>query len=286
MIMSFFLTDTERLSHDAPYFKHRFFRLLVPQIVWAIIYWLFYNGSHIILHTGRKPGLSSLFYQIAFGYTVNVTMWYQTDLIFLTALFSLFFFLCNKRTAYRCLPLFAFSAIFLIYSGLGAKMTQPLRDEMRVPLSRLIGMVSFSVIGLLLHAYQIPQRLHKKQIPVLIYAGISLLFCLSFKLFCSPPHDTGYGEISLVVNATLLFVFFFLLPLEKLPKKMLDCIGSISKCTMGIYCMHRMVRHIFRTITNLEGNALLFSCLVFAASLLISAVLSQMPWKWIRNSVS
>lgn len=286
MIMSFFLTDTERISHDASYCKHRFFRLLVPQIVWAIAYWLFYNGSHILLHTNTKENIFSLFWQIAFGCTVNVTMWYQTDLIFLTVLFSLFFFLCNKRTAYRCLPLFAFSAIFLVYSGLGSKMTQPLRDEMRVPLARLIGMVSFSVIGLLFRAYQIPQRLHKKQMPVLIYAGISLLFCLSFKLFCQPQHDTGYGEISLVVNATLLFVFFFLLPLEKLPQKTLGCISFVSKCTMGIYCMHRMIRHIFRTITNLEGKDLLFSCLVFAASLLISAVLSQMPWKWIRNSVS
>lgn len=284
MIMSFFLTDSFRLSSDPNYRKRRILRLLTPQIFWAFAYWGFYNLTSIVFHSSRKENIFSLLWQIGFGYTFNGSMWFQSDLIFITLLFALILALPRKITLNYILPFIFFTFLCMSYMGLNQKIVTNLPEEMSTTVSCLFGMIPLAITGIYLKVWNFPEFAKNKK--TLFPLLLALLFFLIFAPF---SHCAGgsYNGLPTIAVPTLLIILFYALPLNSERFRFLHSpIQILSKYTMGVYCIHRMIRHIFRTVTNLESRPVIFSALVFLASWAVCFIIGKLPWKWAKASVS
>ena len=119
ILMSFFLTHEFFKENNKNKIKNRFCRLMIPQVGWAVIYWVIYKALDMIFDLGFEVRVSDAFWQILTGHSpaLNETMWFQADLIILTGLFLLTFAIC-KGYYMICLNTYAVLALYIQYSGL------------------------------------------------------------------------------------------------------------------------------------------------------------------------
>ena len=284
MIMSFFLTDSFRLSFDQNYRKKRILRLFTPQIFWAFAYWGFFNLTSLVFHTSRTENLFSLLWQIGFGYTFNGSMWFQSDLIFITILFVFVFKIPKKINLNYLLPILFFTFLGISYMGLPQKLVTNLPEEMSTTISHLFGMIPLAITGIYLKTWNLPEIAKQKKalFPILL----ALLFFLIFVPF-SPCKGGSYHGLSNITVPIFLVMLFYALPLDSKKIHLLHApIRLLSKYTMGIYCIHRMIRHIFRTVTNLEEKPVIFSVIVFIFSWITCIIIGKLPWKIMRETVT
>lgn len=84
MFLSFFLTEHTFLNYNKIKAKKRIWRVIYPQIGWALIYWLGYTIGQLKINFGVT--FCDLLWQMFTGHSprLNASMWFQTVLIVLT----------------------------------------------------------------------------------------------------------------------------------------------------------------------------------------------------------
>ena len=92
----------------------------------------------------------------------------------------------------------------------------------------------------------------------------------------------------MVPYAVIGFDFAYLLPFEKINEKCLRFIEFISKYTLGIYCMHRLVNKFACQIfvhMGFEESSFLGCILVYIICFMISLLVSKIPSKFAKTLV-
>ena len=93
VILSFYLMAKSFLIRDKQMMKKRLIRLLIPQIGWAIIYYVIYALIDLFMNKGLHSGPMDFFWQLLTGHSryLNPSMWYQVDIIIVTVIFYFIF---------------------------------------------------------------------------------------------------------------------------------------------------------------------------------------------------
>lgn len=240
MISFYFLTNSF-LSRDEKKFKVRMERLLVPQIGWAIIYYVIYLLLDTFLHTGLHSGFQDLIWQILTGHSryLNATMWYQTNIIFISILFYLIFKKAdNKKAVMSLIGLMVFCYILQI-SGINRALFGELEFELKYPLGRIAEMIPFAVYGFLIRYYDLYEKL--KRYRYLIMPLCVVLFLLGFYIPWPEFKDFGFSGFAKPYLALCVMTFAYMCPFELLPLACKKIILTISDYSLGIYCIHRLV---------------------------------------------
>lgn len=97
MILSFVFTDFKKITNDKDKFKKRLIRLILPQILWTIIYFVIYKLLDYKCSTNLIHSNTDFFYQLVLGHAYNPTLWFQIELIILTLVFGFIFWLFDEK---------------------------------------------------------------------------------------------------------------------------------------------------------------------------------------------
>lgn len=289
VIMSFYLTTVELIScgKDLKKLKKRLSRLLVPHIFWAFCYFFYYLIDAIINRGSTVEIVKQLILQLAFGHTLNATMWFQFALIVLTVVYVLLFHLFgNEKINYIAVSTLVVAFVFQ-YTGINYTLFSWLPSYMSYPLGRLCEVVPYASIGVLTKNNNWLVKFKTKTISLLL-CGICCVLSMIANEKILVFQGFGYQGVFLFVAACLLVYLFNAIPGNKIPFKVQRWIVCIAPYTMGTYCSHRLVGKLFRTVLpNTPISKGFVNCvLVFILSIGVSMVISHIPNDWCKKSVT
>lgn len=291
MIMSFFLTGKMLMSNDKTKIKRRIERLILPQIFWTIAYFVIYKLLDIGLNTNFEVSIKDFFFQLFLGHSshLNASMWYQIDLLLITIMFILVFKVFTTNTAIWILKAIGLFSIIMQYTGLNFLIFNKCIYEIKFPLGRLCEITPAAIVGFLLGYYRIVELLEKRKGLIIVEFLLILGMLYKFDIFTS-VEGFGYQGLDILVKSIVLFIIFDLFPFEKLPSIIRKSIHRLTKYTLGIYCMHRMVGSLlnifFMDKFNLEKNTFTECLLIYALCYIVSMLIERTRIDWCQKAVN
>lgn len=267
--------------NDLDNIKSRMLRLIVPYISWSIIYFLVYiwTSNDSIINV-----LLKLVLQISFGHTLNRAMWFQVDLIAITALY-----IWGKRKWNINLKKLSIIGLVIAYAmqytGINYEIFLKLPYSMSYTLGRIAEMFPFAAAGYLLGNKNLlmdikikikRERLYLYGILGMIVGGCVLRSCLL------RGKGFGYnGGLDTLITVCLINIFFYCVS-DVMPQILIPFVKRLSSYTMGIYFSHNLIGRILLKFFP-QGNGIIFSLIVFGGALIFCWGISKIPNKQIKN---
>lgn len=281
MLISFFFMEPHFLNSTRESRKKRMWRIIYPQLGWAIIYFVIYRLDDLILDTNHVYRIEDLLLQICFGHSINQTMWFQFDLIVLTFLFFLIFkhFSKDNKVAIKILFVLLLLSLFLQYTGLSYSLISHLRPELSYPIGRIFEVLPYAVIGFYLAYFRVLDKLESK-IKIVIPTLLIIMLLNLWKNILPTITGFGYSGFSLLITAVCLTTIAYIIRFPQFIQKN-NCIKYVTKYTLGIYCMHRLVGNICEelfTILGVPVGNFLYCIMIYICCYIISAVIARIPY--------
>lgn len=297
IIMSFFLTEKIYADENTSKIKGRAWRLIYPYFSWALLYFFGYTILDRILKLiGFEQGLQlsftyhDLLWQMAFGSDrfLCPQLWYQFDLIVLTALVWIIFRYL-KRYAWQIMIFLGIISYYIQYSGINNKLFGEYEYEVRWSTGRLIEVLPLVCIGLFLANKNFLERIKVHRLYVAVICIISLLIIAYGGLFTTPPDGFGYGGTYIAFYATIAFTLFYQLPFEKLPNIFKKILAFLSKYSFGVFCIHFGVGYCWNAILcpryGWKYNSFRECIGIYIICIFVSWSISLLPTKYARQIV-
>ena len=285
-LVSFVLNTEMFWKANIQKFKLRIWRLIWPQIAWSFIYWIIYYAL------GEVNSIKPLFWQIFTGHSnqLNATMWFQVVLIILTMLFWGIFCYCSTGMALSVVGGLGIIALIIQYSGLNYIMFNSLSFELKYPLGRMVEMLPYASLGICLKYFGILDKVKQQKKVWLIFT--ILLYIISRFLPSAPGF--GYSGISLIAFALAIVVVTYCSSSSNVPYIVSVIVERLSRYTLGIYCMHRLIEYLFFKTNILAGamskiriEGTFVKCIIiYFLCYVISAILNQIKCKLIKGLVN
>ena len=297
-ILAFVFTDVTKLSGDVKIFVKRITRLLEPHLFWSAFLFGLYFLLDFIRTDKNCYGIRELVLQVLFAGSYNRPQWFQIDLIIITIIFMLVAKVSRKYSQYVFWFVLYFSILFQ-YNGLNMRIYNISIPDSINPsnlvfmLGRICECISYSAVGVLIYKHKLLKNSISKDKARTVAEFLMTLCLLNLFIKYRPfSHINGFGYQGLDKMAISLctVILFYYLPLKKImPNYVLKIIEYVSKHTMGIYFLHIFVGNFLKLIgvekVVIEGS--LFYCLlIFVVSAVISMIMSKLPIKIVRMSVT
>ena len=282
MFTAFILTGKYIISRNKQKISARLNRLFIMQFSWAVIYTVFFALSAVLLNKGMFAGKSFAHVlmmfagQIIFGHTVNATMWFQADLIFITAMFAFIFFKFTDKTAITLTCVCVVVAFVLQYSEINYMLFGNLHHYLKYTPGRFCEMLPTACAGLLFVRYGLAEKLQARRKFVILMCAVIFVsaFILRMITGSDTPRGFGYAGIYLNVFAISVTIMFMMMPLKNLPASIKCVIGNISRFTPGVYCMHRLTALCLEFLTGREFDSFAGCIVIYITCLAVSFLLS------------
>lgn len=255
MFLSFYFVENSFLIKDHSKTKKRIWRVVFPQIGWSILYWLFFYVTQT--HSCLKITFNDLLWQLLTGHSpkLNPTMWFQIVLIFLTLLFVLTFQFLSRLKGLLFIIVITLLSLFIQYSGLNLKFFDSLRFELKYPLGRISEMIPYASIGFFVAYYDVYNRLKKNRLLFIFLFGLAILLLFKYRFIIPSSSGFGYSHNNNLLHVFFIIGFAYLLPFDWISDKIKLIIQYITKFTLGIYCIHRLIAFVVnKTLYMYEIN--------------------------------
>ena len=269
-IMSFFLCYKLFSLNEITKIKLRFERLIIPYFLWPIIIWIFNNIFHFYLKMTMKTSLYDLIFQILTGHNFVYTLWFQINLIYITALMVLIHKLFYKNALYILINLIIISYFFQ-YSDINSKFFSEYSINIRHSCGRFIEAFPLCISGYILGSLNIINYLKKKRIKSLYILVSVLSISIKYKIFFN-IKGFSYQGIRLHIISIIIFIIFALDPFKKIIiiKKI---IISLTNYTSGIYYLHiPIMDYLSNYISLIRERTILGSIIIYLICYLISLI--------------
>ena len=263
MFISFYYFYNNLNTRNISKIKMRLIRHSIPYIIWPTIIWIFNNIKYIIFQTNRfnrRLTLTELIYQLTFGIKIYGIIWFNNILL----LFIIFFTLISLIFKKKFLLIFQIISILVYafdYSKYRPKIT---KSYTWIFLGRVLGMFPISVTGLFLSSLNIISKLKidKNRNKAILICFLNILFLFKYDIFII---NRGYVYRSILFNIAAInfFIFFSLVPFEKIKNKfVITFIKIITKYTGGIYYIHMIVKKNLYKKIDLINNKTVYGCII------------------------
>ena len=290
-LMSFLLTGKTMVGKlDKLRVKKRLYRLVCPQIVWSVLYFIVYYLLDLKWNLGLENGIKDFVLQLFFGHTINQTMWYQVDLIIITIIMLCIFGLCKEKTGIFLITILGVLSVYLQYSGWNVATFGNLPREISYPLGRITESVPFVIVGTLISHYNIEKILEKERWKMLIVLLAVIVTMFKVTIFVTPEGFQYSGMYNICMSSAMVMAFY-LLPLAKLPEMGKKVIEFVSKYTLGIYCIHRLIRNLmsyllYPHIAIVTPGTFSECILIFIVSFIVVFLIGKIPVRYFKDAVS
>ena len=297
-MISLFLTSKKYEDKDISKIGKRLWRLYLPQIVWAFIYYLgykvvLYGFDYIGIYVDHlfRYGWEDLLWQIGFGSDRGLCpqFWYQFDLIVITVLCYLVFRLAGKH-GITVMTVIGVFALIMQYSGLNYFLFCRFEYELWYPLGRLAEVIPFAVIALHLGRSGILNRNGKFKVITAVLC-VAVMVAVTFINFIPDPKDGfSYGGINKFLYGVCTFVVLYLIPFGKLPEVCKKVLAFLAKYSFGVFCIHMGLGYctdfILCPLNNWRSGTFIECVIVYFVSLLLAWLISLIPIKLAKQIVT
>ena len=267
-IISFYFSYKAFSSRNIIKIKERFLRILIPYIIWPIIFWLRFEIMIYLKGIKDENKFKNLYYQMLIGDGFHGVFWFQFNLIMFSLLFTIIIFLFKKKNLFIIQILGILMLIFNFggYINVFKKFKHPVNHSIKPIPSTLI----YSIIGFFLGKLIILDKLKKHRLKtIIIFLPTIYIIRIYPDLFIIINNFKIIIIIYVIIN---LFFFFAILPFDKINNKMIVIIiKQITSYTGGVYYIHPEIRYIVKkkTFIGCMKNYLICYSICFIGSKLL-----------------
>lgn len=248
------------------------------------IYLLFYLGVQLV--TGVNISQSKTIIDYIRNALTGYAMWYQINLIILSLVFFLFFYILDKRIGLLFVNAMCIVSIYLQYSGINYEMFSVF-GQYKYILGRLCEMLPYAVIGFDLAYFNVYQKAEKYRTIIMVGALISCVLILNIILpigflFRGSLRVPGFGYAGSIgiIFSILMIAIAYLIPQRWFVEPMKKCISFLSPYTLGIYCMHYLIGDLMTL--KVKEPSFLMCIFIFVICYVLSIIINQIPIKSIK----
>lgn len=274
MTISFKFFTTTLKSLNFKKIKKRMKKLVIPQLNWTIIYYLFYLTLWVMFK--EKIRIEIFFWQLLTGHSLmNPTMWFQINLIIFSVFFCTLIYFCTSRMLKYILIILGIIALIFQYTEINFIIFGSLRYEPKYTLGRLCEMYPYMLLGYFIEEFKMIEKIRNRSIIIgllIIWSVFFFLFKVNNLKFIS---DFGYSGILLIIGTILIVILAFSFPMESINSKRIKIFFNF---TFGIYCMHRLVGNSLIIIFNkldYRINSFVLCILIYIICYFSSLILSK-----------
>lgn len=225
-IISFYFSYNSLISRNILKIKQRINRLLIPYIIWPIIFYGIQNFINKI-SANKLIEFKLLYYQYILGHGIHIVFWFQFHLIFLYIFYSIIILMTKKYLCYLLLiGILCYFFIIKYYFEFFQKYNMIVAfSTKRMPFSYIYSLTGFSLFSI-----RIYDKISNNKV-IIIYIFFMIYF------LCKKLHPYFYFFIFInILLSSYIFVAFLLLPFEKIKnEKYISIIKQITSFTGGIY---------------------------------------------------
>lgn len=270
MIISFYFYYKTLISNDIIKIKKRLERLLIPYIIWPIIFLLILKFSFNYIKI--KQLIYFLLLQYLFGFKVIACLWFLLVLIFFGILFQIISILFKKRTL-LILQIFSIISYFIQYEEINYKTFFKYPIYLRTG-SWIVDMMPIAVTGLALRKRF--TNLSNNKIKSIFVSIIALFFIYNYNVF---GHFKGFQYSGLKQNIAgiCLFISFYLIPFNQIKNRIIIYfIKTITKYTGGIYYFQEISNYLLRKFKCLNQNGFINCFKIYIFGYLICTIFTKL----------
>ncbi len=265
MLTGALLLSNPKTKDFLPFYRRRLSRILIPFLVWDVIYYLFYRI------TGDQPILSRAFLDELLNQGSAYHLWY---IYTLAAIYLLLPFLARALDSCSDRQVFWLLLIAVFPAGIRTliNLTTPLYVYLTEPLME--GYLGYVILGYLLSRVKLSRKT-AFAIPLCGIAGLAM--GVGFNYFRSSPEGLDlYFNGGYTLNHYLLATAIFLaarhLRLPELPRAA-TVIHRVSGLTFTVYFAHALMLIVLAHILPLPSPALeiaIYPIVCFALCLVLA----------------
>ncbi len=239
--ISFFFSYNIFFDRNILKFKKRLERLLIPYIIWPVIFLIINN----ILNRSNSIHFYELLLQLLLGRQFLIPHWYLFSIIFLSILLFILSILLKNYFLYVIQILF-FVSYMIQYSNY-YEFLYIYKSNLRLPLINTITLLPLSMSAIIFAYSEIIEALKIYKTNSIFFSFICIYALLKYNIFVKIGT---YAGIINIFASLFLFIGFYLLPLYSLPLQCQKLIKQITSYTNGIYCLHSKMF----LIVNINGT--------------------------------
>ena len=256
-IISFFYSYNSFTLRNILKIKQRFYRLLIPYIIWPNVFFVINNLTFYIYRKKSHIKLIALYYQLLIGNGIHGVFWFQFNLIFLSLFFIIIIFISKERYL-----LYLFLIGILLYLFLYSSYYNKF-----FPITFLFFSIRpifktyiYSFFGFILFPINIDDELKK-------YRQKSLFICfIIFNLFIYYNNlygNNNYFFMIKVLGCINIFIFFLILPLNEIKNNIIiNIIKLLTRYTGGIYYLHTKVQLLLEYFFIKKKSKTVIVCII------------------------
>ncbi len=254
-IISFYYSYNTFTSKNIIKIKQRFYRLLIPYIIWPLLF-LFIHNFTCYVNGKKKFYIKSkyLYYQLLCGNGIHFVFWFQFNLIILSILFLIIIFISKKK------HLFFFIIIgFSLYKFFSSQYVKKYLYNNTILLFSIRPIPSsylYSLVGFILFRLNNVVKFEKYLIKFSFICIIALyIYIYDRNLF---GLEAYYFMIKILAGITV-FIIFLNLPFHKIDNNLIKLLTSYSG---GIYYLHTKMRILLEYLFNSMKSRTMTACII------------------------
>ena len=242
-ILSFYLCYKIFKSKNIKKIKIRFQRLLIPYIIWPIIFFSLQNLLSLFFIKINKISFNMFILQLLTGHVFVPVLWFQYNLIFITLLIIIINLLFSEDLVYYVLINLKIFGIFFTYSNYNYIIFSKYNYNKKFPFGRFFEIIPYCITGYILAYINLVNILSKKRIISINFFLSVLILVSKYKIFFD-IKGFYYQGLKLYILSISIFIFFSLIPIERIGNKfIIRFIELFSMNTAGIYFIHLPLRY-------------------------------------------
>ena len=180
-----------------------------------------------------------------------------------------------------------FIAFIIQYTGINFKLFDSLRYELKYPLGRFCEMIPYATVGFSCAYYNVFEKAKEKRCFSICLFGVASLFLLKYR-FINSALGFGYSDNNCLLLGFFVIGFAYLIPFEKLSQEVKNVLKFLTKHTLGIYCMHRIVAEFLKILFPKIGiniDSFILCIITYIIGFFVSFLMCKIPTKFSRELV-
>ncbi len=260
IIISFYFLNANLSNRKIEKIYYRLERLLIPYIIYPIIYWIF-NNLLCNLFNFNKLNFVQLLTQLLIGRPFYGVIWFQFNLILLTIAFYIIS-LIFKRNYLFILQILGIFAYIIQYSKLNYVFFNQYNDKIKFSVGYLSETIPLAITGLTISSFDLINKIKKIRIKCFIFSLLFIFMLFKYDIFIS---INGFGKQGLMHNfgGLTFFILFSLFPFNNYNNIIIKkIIINFTNFTAGIYFLHVVVYKILKHFINIVKDRTIFGCII------------------------
>ena len=258
-VIFFYFTYSTFTSRNITNLKQRFQRILVPYIVWPIIFSVLYIiSSDKVIRLNDL--IKDLFIQYLLGRRICFVFWFQFNLLLISLIFIIIL-ICFKKSYILIFQILFLIAYILEYLGFVEMFLESYNEDIKRSIGRTLKMMIFAITGFTLASIKLLYNLKHNKIRNIFLSIIFFIIVIFLKIYYAKYY---YLEgIFLILGSTCLIISFSLLPLNNITNmNMIFLIKQSTSYTAGIYYIHMKVHTYLENRLNIFKEGSLRACVL------------------------